>query len=155
MIRSAICLNEIGLSNAGRADQDHILFCVLDLFRPSAVFFLDSPQIVRMIVMVANRDREDLFRLILLNHETVEMGLDVARQKIELELRLPGFLRLFVLGCPSWLRLHERLNGNTIAEVLFHELGDLRLQFFRRGKWRRILFHVERRQWSRENLPLQ
>ena len=44
-----------------------------------------------MIVMIANRDREDLFRLVLLDDETVEMRLDVARQKIEHEF-VPGRL---------------------------------------------------------------
>jgi hypothetical protein len=42
-----------------------------------------------------------------------------------------GLLRLFILDRGGRRRLGERRHRDPIAEVLFHELRDLGLQFFR------------------------
>ena len=69
------------------------------------------------------------------------MRLDVARQEIENELLVARSRRLFLAAGFGRFRLGEGRERNLVAEVRFHELGELRLQFFRRWKWR-ILRHV-------------
>ena len=77
--------------------------------------------------MIANRNCQDLLRFILFYHEPVQMRLDVARQKIEFEFLVLRLLRFFIFLCRRWLRLGDRRNRDVVAEVLFHELGDLSL----------------------------
>ena len=48
---------------------------------------------------------------------------------------------LFVAGL-GLFGLGEGREGDFVAEVRFHELGELGLQFFRCGKWR-ILIHEQ------------
>ena len=79
--------DQIGFTDAGRADQDHILLRVFGFLRAIRVFALEPPQIIDVIVMIANCDREDLLRFVLLDNESVEMRLDIAREKIESETR--------------------------------------------------------------------
>ena len=109
-------------------------FAYSGLLRARRIFFLQLAQIIRVIVMIADRDREDLLRLVLLDHEPVEMRLDVARQKIENEIVLVDLLRrLFSLLRRAGFRfgLSKGRERNPVAEVLFHELRDLGLQFLR------------------------
>ena len=124
-------LDQISFSDAGRSHQNDVLFSVFGLLGPLRIFLLELSQIFRVVVMIANRDREHLLRFILLDHEPVQVRLDIARQKIELKLLIVGLLRfLFRLGF-SRLRRRERRDRDAIPEVLFHELRDLRLQLFR------------------------
>ena len=123
--------DQIRFADPGRPDQDHILLDVFDLLRPPGVFFLKPAQVIGVVVMVANGNREDLLRFILLDHEAIKMRFDVARQEIELEFIMVDFVRPFILFCCRRLRLGKGRNRNPIAEVLFHELRDLGLQLFR------------------------
>ena len=122
-------LDQIRFSDAGRSDQNHILFGVLELLRLLRIFFLELAQIFGMVVMITNRDREHLFRFVLLDHEPIQVRLDIARQKIELELLIIDLLRLLFRFGFSRFRRRESRDRDPITEVLFHELGDLRLQF--------------------------
>jgi hypothetical protein len=90
--------------------------------------------------VIAHRDGEDLFRLVLFDHKPVEMRLDIAGQEIEherLPLRWPG-LFLGVRG--RGFRFRVSGEGDFIAEVRLHEFGQLRFELVRRWKWR-ILSH--------------
>ena len=69
------------------------------------ILFLEPPKVIGVVVMIANRNRENFLRFILFDDEPVQMRLDVARQQIELELLVLGFLRLFFLLCDRWLWL--------------------------------------------------
>src|SRR5207249_315805 len=128
-------LDKIRFTDPGWADQNHILLNVFGLLGAPGVFFLKSPQIVGVVVMIANRDREHFLRFVLLDDKTVKMRFDVARQKIEFELGMVGLLRLFILNRGGWFWLGKRRHRDPIAEVLFHELRDLGLQLFRCMKW--------------------
>ena len=123
--------DQICFPDAGRSDQNHILFDVFNLLCAPGIFFLKPAQIIRVVVMIANRDRENLLRLFLLNDEPVEVRLDVSRQEIEFEFLLVGLLGLFLLFRCRRLRLGKRRHRDSIAEVLFHELSDLGLELFR------------------------
>ena len=123
--------DQICFADPGRPDQDHILFDVFDLLRPPGIFFLESAQIIGMVVMIANGDREDLLSLVLFYDESIEMRFDVARQEIEFEFPMVGLFRFFILFCCGLLWLGNRGDRHPIAEVLFHELRDLALQLFR------------------------
>jgi hypothetical protein len=57
------------------------------------------------------------------------MCLDVTWQKVELEL-FGLFRRCFFPGL-SHVRLRDASERDAIAKVRFHELGELRFQFFR------------------------
>ena len=51
----------------------------------------------------------------------------VAREKAENEFLMVDLLGLLFHAGFSWLRLREGRDRDAIAEVRFHELGDLRL----------------------------
>ncbi len=53
--------------------------------------------------------------------------------------------RFFVVAVFRALGLGESGEGNFVAEVRFHELGKLGLQFFRCGKWRVLIHGVKAR----------
>ena len=81
---------------------------MLDIFNflsAVRILFLEPPEIVGMVVMIANCNRQDFFRFVLFDDEPVEMRLDIARQQIEFELLVFGFFRLFILFCDRLLRL--------------------------------------------------
>src|SRR6266481_8709351 len=104
-----------------------------------------------MVVMIANGDRQHLLRFILLDHEAVEMRFNVPRQKIELEFLLIGLVRFFFLFRWCGLRFGKSRHRDPVAEVLFHELRDLGLQFFRRRKLRWwVLLHIAIQKTSRQ-----
>ena len=96
-----------------------------------------------MVVMIADRDRENLFRFVLLDHKAVEMGLDVAREEIEDEMVAALLDRLFVVALFGALGLGEAGKRDLVPEVRFHEFGELALQFFRRREWRVLI------QWTK------
>ena len=133
--------DEIGFPDAGRSHEDHVLFRVLGLLDPGRIFFLELPQIIDVVVVIANRDRQDLLRFILLDDEPVEVRLDIARQEIENErLVALGWRRLFLSRSRSRVRLGVSRERDFIAEIRFHEFGELRFEFLRRWKWR-VLRH--------------
>src|SRR5437899_11701697 len=114
------------------------------MLRLLVIYFLELAQIFIMVVMITKRHREHLFRFVQHNHEPIQVRLDIARQKIELELLIIDLLRLLFRFGFSRLRRRESRDGNPITEVLFHELGALRLLFlgWRKSWWWRILLHV-------------
>ena len=118
-------LDEISFADAGWPNQNDILLRVLSLFRPPRIFLLQPPEVIGVIIMITHRDREHLFRFILLDHKAVEMRFDVTREKIENELLMIGFLWLLFHAGFGRLRLGEGRDRDAIAEVRFHELGDL------------------------------
>ena len=59
------------------------------------------------------------------------MRLDIARQKIENELLALFSLRLLLGAGFHHFRLGVGGERNLVAEVRFHELGQLGFQFFR------------------------
>src|SRR5262249_42790470 len=97
--------DEIRFANAGWPDQNDVLLDVFDLLRAGGILLLETAQIIGMVVMIANRDRQDFLRLVLLDHEAVEMRFNVPRQKIELELLMLDFFWLFFLFRWRGLRL--------------------------------------------------
>ena len=137
-------LDEVGLSDAGRADEDDVLFRVLGFLGADGVLGLEFTDVIDVVVVIADRDREHFFRFVLLDDKAVEMGLDVAREKIEDELiaarRRGRFLVVAFLGA---LGLGEAGERNLLPEVRFHELGELALQFFRCWEWRVLI------QWTK------
>ena len=52
----------------------------------TASSLFELTEIIDVVVVIADRDRENLLRFVLFDHETVEVRFDVARQKIEDEL---------------------------------------------------------------------
>ena len=64
----------------------------LDLGSPVGIFFLQNPQALGVVVVIADRDGEHLLRLVLPDHEPIEVLLDVTRSVIELE---DGVRRIF------------------------------------------------------------
>ena len=71
--------DQIRFPNAGRADQDYVLFRVLDFLGAGCPFLFELGQILGVIVMIADRNRENLFRFLLLDHEPIKMRLDIPR----------------------------------------------------------------------------
>ena len=124
-------LDQIRFANTGRTDQNHILIGVFGLLGAPGIFLFEATQVIGMVVMIAHGDREHFLRFLLFDDEAVQMRLDIARQKIEFEFLIVDLLRFFILRRSRWFRLGKRRHGDSIAEVLFHELGDLGLQFFR------------------------
>src|SRR5207253_4323547 len=120
--------------------QDDVLLCVFRFFRARGILFLQPAQVIDVIVMIANRDRKDLLRLVLLDDKPIEMRLDVTRQKIKDELLLGISRWLFLRAGLRSFRLRVSRKRNLVAEIRFHEFGKLCLKFFWRRKWR-ILAH--------------
>ena len=67
----------------------------------------------------------------MLDHEPIEMRLDIARQEIKNELRVVVVLWLLLGPGVHCFRLGVGRERNLVAEVRFHELGQLGFQFFR------------------------
>ena len=124
-------LNQIRFADPGRPDQDHVLLCIFGFFRARRVLLLELAEEIDVVVMIAHRDGENLLRFILLDHEAIEVRLDVARQKIENELLALFSLRLLLGPGFHHFRLGVGRERNLVAEVRFHELGQLGFQFFR------------------------
>ena len=120
-------LNQIRFADPGRPDQDHVLLCIFGFFRARRVLLLELAEEIDVVVMIADCDREDLLRFILLDDEAIEMRLDVARQEIKNKLRVVVLLRLLLGAGFHCFRLSVGRERNLVAEVRFHELGQLRL----------------------------
>ena len=88
--------DQVSFSDAGRSDQNHILLCVLSFFSARRVFLLQATKVIDVIVVIANRDREHLLGIVLLNDESVEMRFDLARQEIENKFFATRFLRFLI-----------------------------------------------------------
>ena len=97
--------DQIRFADARRSDQDHVLLHVFNFLSAVRILFLQPPKVIGVVVMIANRNREDFLRFLLFDDEPVEMRFDIARQQIEFEVLVFGFLRLFILLCDRWLRL--------------------------------------------------
>ena len=136
--------DQVGFSDAGRADEDDVLFRVFGFLGADGVFAFEPAEVIDVVVVIADRDGEDLLGFVLLDHETIEMRLDVAREKIENELAAARFGGLLFVAGLGALGLGEGREGNFVTEVRFHELGELGLEFFRCGKGR-ILIHATKR----------
>ena len=78
---------------------------VFNFLSAARILFLQPPKVIGVVVMIANRNREDFLRFLLFDDEPVEMRFDIARQQIEFEVLVLGFLRLFILLCNCRLRL--------------------------------------------------
>jgi len=90
------------------------LLDVFNFLRPVRIFFLQPPEVVGVVVMIANRNRQDLLRFLLFDDKAVQMRLYVARQQIEFEFFVLCFLRLFVLLCRCRLRLGNSRDGYAV-----------------------------------------
>src|SRR4029077_5318294 len=104
-----------------------------------------------VVVMIANRDRQHLLRFLLLDYESIEVRLDVARQKIKNQFVTFHLGRFFFGAGFGWFRRGERGERDPVAKVRFHELSDLGFQLFRRRKGWWILFHAGRQDVARES----
>jgi hypothetical protein len=106
--------HKVGFAHTGRTGNDHVLLGIFDRRRLAAPGALT--QKFRVVVMVADRDGEDLFGFVLLDNKTVEMRFDFARGKIEIE---NVFVRTGRL-----LRRAGRFGGRRAA-LLFFEAGGV------------------------------
>ena len=100
-------LDQVRFADAGRADQDDILLDVFNLLGTRGIFPFKPAQIVGVVVMIANRDRENLFRLLLFYDEPVEVRLDIPRKQVEFEILLVALFRLFILFRGGLFRLSK------------------------------------------------
>ena len=90
---------------------------VEDLPGPGSVFLLEQTEIIGVIIMIANRNREHLLSLVLFNYKAVEMRFDVARQKIKNKLFTARFRRRRLFARGSRLRLGKSRDRDMISEV--------------------------------------
>src|SRR4029453_12531865 len=141
-------------SDAGWTDEDDVLLRVFRFLGAEGVFALQLTEIIDVVVVIADRDRENLFRFILFDHETIKVRFDVAGQEIKDEMVAALSDRFFIVAFLRALGLGEGCEGDLVAEVRFHELGKLGLQFFRRRKWRVLIHRVRtwRERRAAENL---
>ena len=79
--------NQVGLTNARRAEQNDILFYVLgdSAFRIRRLAVSDFGQAAHVVVMVADSNGQGLLGVILANHIAVKVLLDLSRCQIELQ----------------------------------------------------------------------
>ena len=135
-------LNQICLSDSGRADQNDVLFRVLGFFGAGGIFLFQFAEIFRVVVMIAHRDRKNFLGFVLFDDKAVEMSLDVTRQEVKNKFLRVLFCRLFVSTHLGWLRRRNSRKRDAIAKIRLHELGDFRLKLLWGGKRRRrVLFH--------------
>src|SRR5207249_8704307 len=85
-------------------NQNHILLRVFGFLCPGSVLLFKLAEVIGMIIMVANCNREHLLSLVLLDYKPVEMRFDVARQKIKNKL-FTARLRRRLVARGSRLRL--------------------------------------------------
>lgn len=118
-------LDQVSLAYSGRADQDDVLLRVFDLVR-----FLGGERsgVLRVMVMVANRDAESLFGIVLLDDEAIQMPFDISRGELKLEDRVGLLLGSRVVDALGRTRLRRR--GETSAEKFLQAL----VQLLRRGQ---------------------
>ena len=110
-------LDQVGFPDTGWSNQNHILLCVFGFLGPGSVFLLEQTEIIGVIIMIANRNREHLLSLVLFNYKAVEMRFDVARQKIKNKLFTARFRRRRLFARGSRLRLGKSRDRDMISEV--------------------------------------
>ena len=121
--------HEVSFTDAGRTGDDHILLGVFDRRRFATVGAVT--QKFRVVVMVADRDGEDLFGFVLLDDETVEVRFDVARGEVEIE---NVFIRArWLFAPPGWF---GRRRTTLLLESGLQESLETALQFLGTGKVR-------------------
>src|SRR6476619_7501764 len=76
-----------------------------------------------MMVVIADRDAEGLLGFVLLNDETIQMALDIARSKLELKDRMRLRLGGRFFSALRWICLRRR--GKAGAEELLETLLQL------------------------------
>src|SRR5205809_6566089 len=97
-------LDQVGLPDAGWSNQNHILLRVFGFLCPGSVLLFKRAEVIGMIIMVANCNRERFLSLVLLDYKPVEMRFDVARQKSKNKFFAARLRRrLLVLGSGVWL----------------------------------------------------
>ncbi len=129
-------LDEVGLSDAGRAQEDDVLLRVFGFAGLLFVLAGQLPHVIDVVVMVADGNGQDPLGVILADDVAVQVRLDVARQVAELErLAAP---REHLRRAAAFLRRGAHLRGNrdVAAKLRFHEFAQLLLQFFRGGESR-------------------
>jgi len=94
--------------------------------------------------MVAQRDAQHLFRLVLPDDEPIQIRLHLARFVAKLERRRPGFI-FAAFRRPGRRRRRPR-EGPRPREMLLHKLRHPPLEFFRRRRpakhWFAIRHHI-------------
>ena len=123
--------DQIRFSDSSRADENDILLGIFRLGCAIRPLLLQLPDVIDVVVVIADCNRENLLRFVLFDHKTIEMRFDVAWQKMKVEV-LCLFRWAFLIGSRlDRVRLGERGKRNPVAKIRFHELGELRFQFFR------------------------
>ena len=123
--------DQIRFSDSSRADENDILLGIFRLGCAIRTLLLQLPDVIDVVVVIADCNRENLLRFVLFDHKTIEMRFDVAWQKMKVEV-LCLFRWAFLIGSRlDRVRLGERGKRNPVAKIRFHELGELRFQFFR------------------------
>ena len=49
--------DQVRFADTGRADQDHVLLDVFNFLRAVRILFLQPPEVIGVVVMIANRNR--------------------------------------------------------------------------------------------------
>jgi hypothetical protein len=83
---------EEGFSNAGRASEEDVLFGILEWRRVGFTRGHDAG----IVVVVADRDTEDLLSLVLPNDKSVEVLFDIFRREVKIQDRLRN--RVWILN---------------------------------------------------------
>jgi len=73
--------DQIRFADAGWSNQDHVLLDVFNFLSAVRILFLEPAKVIGVVVMIANRNREDFLRFLLLDDEPVQMRLDIARSR--------------------------------------------------------------------------
>jgi len=71
--------DQICFADTRRSNQDHVLLDVFNFLSAIRILFLESPEVIGVVVMIANCNREDFLRFLLFDDEPVQMCLDITR----------------------------------------------------------------------------
>ena len=89
--------HQIGFTHTCRADNNHVLFLVLNPIGDFAVLLFESTHVFGMIIMITNSNRKCLFGLILPDHKSIKMCLNVTRFVIKIKNSI-SLVKLHNLG---------------------------------------------------------
>ena len=117
------------------------MFVKFDLIGGHGIFFAKSTEIFGVVVVIADRDGQRLFGFLLLDHEAVEVSLDFARQKIEIEDFARGlrFASQIVSIAPAVFlgkrieTIGHRFKRNGLSEIGFQKIAQFLGEFI--GIW--------------------
>jgi hypothetical protein len=84
-------LDQVGLADSGRADQDDVL---LGVFHPVCLLQRERSGILGVMVVIADGYTERFLGLVLLDDEPIQMTFNVARSQLELE----NGMRFLIVG---------------------------------------------------------